>query len=31
LCPFNLLTWRNWQTRAPQERMGRPLEVRILS
>ncbi len=27
----SLLTWRNWQTRTPQERMGKPLEVRILS
>ncbi len=25
------LTWRNWQTRTAQDRMGRPVEVRVLS
>jgi len=23
--------WRNWQTRTAQDRVGQPLEVRILS
>jgi hypothetical protein len=26
-----LLAWRNWQTRTAQDRMGRPVEVRVLS
>jgi len=26
-----LLTWRNWQTRTAQDRMGQPVEVRVLS
>jgi hypothetical protein len=25
------LTWRNWQTRTAQDRMGQPVEVRVLS
>ena len=25
------LTWRNWQTRTAQDRMGKPVEVRVLS
>jgi hypothetical protein len=25
------LTWRNWQTRTAQDRMGQPMEVRVLS
>jgi hypothetical protein len=25
------LMWRNWQTRTAQDRVGQPLEVRILS
>ena len=27
----SLLTWRNWQTRTAQDRMGQPVEVRVLS
>ena len=26
-----LLAWRNWQTRTAQDRMGQPVEVRVLS
>src|SRR5438552_4578101 len=26
-----LLAWRNWQTRTAQDRMGKPVEVRVLS
>lgn len=26
-----LLTWRNWQTRTSQKRMGNSMEVRVLS
>ena len=25
------LAWRNWQTRTAQDRMGQPVEVRVLS
>src|SRR5881227_2765790 len=28
---FFELTWRNWQTRTAQDRMGQPVEVRVLS
>src|SRR4029434_3106475 len=28
---FFLLAWRNWQTRTAQDRMGKPVEVRVLS
>jgi hypothetical protein len=28
---FLLLAWRNWQTRTAQDRMGQPVEVRVLS
>jgi hypothetical protein len=27
----SLLAWRNWQTRTAQDRMGQPVEVRVLS
>ena len=26
-----MLAWRNWQTRTAQDRMGKPVEVRVLS
>jgi hypothetical protein len=26
-----MLAWRNWQTRTAQDRVGQPVEVRILS
>ncbi len=29
--PPVLLAWRNWQTRTAQDRMGKPVEVRVLS
>ena len=29
--PAVLLAWRNWQTRTAQDRMGKPVEVRLLS
>src|SRR6266540_2571407 len=29
--PLVLLAWRNWQTRTAQDRMGKPVEVRVLS
>jgi hypothetical protein len=29
--PSLSLTWRNWQTRTAQDRMGQPVEVRVLS
>jgi hypothetical protein len=29
--PLFLLAWRNWQTRTAQDRMGQPVEVRVLS
>jgi hypothetical protein len=29
--PLVLLAWRNWQTRTAQDRMGQPVEVRVLS
>jgi hypothetical protein len=28
---LSTLTWRNWQTRTAQDRMGKPVEVRVLS
>src|SRR5215470_18190506 len=31
LGPLVLLAWRNWQTRTAQDRMGKPVEVRVLS